>query len=159
AVGTGTKWMNQLPHATAIPTVVGACLLLLLVGMTVRTIMRNLDWVSNESFARSLVRTLPSNAKGHMMLAYVLETERDSSKRDEALSHYLSAVTLYPAFAKGDAAFANRVGDYALLRGHTTDAITLFEIARTAAPDSAAVLYNLAMAYAKGGRLHDAEEA
>ncbi|CAG9767800.1 unnamed protein product [Ceutorhynchus assimilis] len=90
--GVQILWSNCSKHRQSI-----LCFIILIfVGSSLRTVIRNKDWKSRESLLRSGLQTLPHNAKMHYNYANFL---RDSSLPDLAKSHYYMALKLWPTYA------------------------------------------------------------
>uniref|UniRef100_A0A8C0SYL6 dolichyl-phosphate-mannose--protein mannosyltransferase n=1 Tax=Canis lupus familiaris TaxID=9615 RepID=A0A8C0SYL6_CANLF len=84
-------WLNRCGATTL---TVSTVLLLLLFSW--KTVKQNEIWLSRESLFRSGVQTLPHNAKVHYNYANFL---KDQGRNREAISHYRTALRLYPRHA------------------------------------------------------------
>ncbi|XP_054862500.1 protein O-mannosyl-transferase TMTC1 isoform X5 [Amphiprion ocellaris] len=76
--------------------VLSVSMLMLLLLFSWKTVQQNNVWLSREALFRSGIQTLPHNAKVHYNYANFL---KDSSRHQEAIHHYNTALRLYPRHA------------------------------------------------------------
>jgi tetratricopeptide (TPR) repeat protein len=174
-VGVGGQWLGHVlgdrqptgKHEEADPArarsadlslkwlslVVGLCF-----ALTVRTVLRNQDWQTEERLFRSSVQARPSNAKGHALLGDAL-TNKGPKFWEEALQEYQTALRLYPDFFRTDALFANNLGNLFMKLGRMPEAVAAYEQASSLEPRWEPPLYSLGLAYARLWQLDKAEAA
>uniref|UniRef100_A0A8C0KMC6 dolichyl-phosphate-mannose--protein mannosyltransferase n=1 Tax=Canis lupus dingo TaxID=286419 RepID=A0A8C0KMC6_CANLU len=170
-------WLNRCGATTL---TVSTVLLLLLFSW--KTVKQNEIWLSRESLFRSGVQTLPHNAKVHYNYANFL---KDQGRNREAISHYRTALRLYPRHASAlnnlgtltrDAAEAkmyyqralqlnpqhNRalfnLGNLLKSQEKKEEAITLLKDSITYGPEFADAYSSLASLLAEQERFKEAEE-
>jgi tetratricopeptide (TPR) repeat protein len=85
------------------------------------------------------------------------ELKRQGGARlEEALSHYQTALTLYPDYVLTHPKFASNLGSVLLELGRTTEAIDLLEQAVALNPHWSTLHYSLGYAYERSGKMTDA---
>jgi Flp pilus assembly protein TadD len=142
---------NRTMGVAALAIVSVVCL-----GLLVRTIVRNGDWVDTEHMARSAVLVVPNDAKIHSILGRLA---KDKGRWDEALEHFGTALTIYPEYAQIDVTINSNLGISLIEKGLVTEGTEALERAARLDPQWSLLQYNLGFAYARQGRDQEAEEA
>jgi len=124
--------------------------------MTVRTVVRNGDWVDTEQMARSAVGVVPNDAKVHSILGRLA---KDRGKWDEAITHFQTALSIYPEYSHIDVTLNSNLGISLIEKGLIAEGIEALERAVNIDPKWSLLHYNLGFAYAKQGRDREAEAA
>jgi tetratricopeptide (TPR) repeat protein len=119
-----------------------------------RTIARNLDWENDHTLFRSAEKAVPTSAK---IQAYVGRVFQGGHEWDNALRHYQTALTIYPAYMNTDASINVNIGDVYFKLGQLEKAVEALERAIRLAPSSPEAHYNLGLVYGRLGRYAEAE--
>ena len=129
-----------------------AIFVVLVLGLTNRTWMRNADWRDNETLFHAAIHTYPQSAKAHAGLGQALLDRGDTIG---ALNSLERALSIYPDYA---AAHYNTGVAYLALRQweHALDAFTRAE---TLNPDHAQAALNRGVALWELGRYSEAVAA
>jgi Tfp pilus assembly protein PilF len=150
----GPRRIAPLRRAGLLYTVF-ALVCLTLVG---RTMIRNLDWSTEERFYRAMVRDTPRSAKAHAYLgAFLVNSDRPEGW-NEALQEYRTAMELYPDYMAVSNDLNSRLGLLYLKLGRLDEAISTLRQATLLEPQKGWSWYLLARAYALHGNSGDAED-
>lgn len=153
----GIGWEGLMARFAARPARLAAHILLglLCLGLTVRTVIRNQDWVTTETLFRRAAEVVPGNAKVHVFIGKSL---MDRGERAEALQEYETALRLYPDYAGTDPSFNAGYGDLLLHAGRIEEGLRALERAVSLDPQWSSLHYNLGLAYARQERYEQAEQ-
>ena len=154
----GLGWDRLTGRLTSRAVRLGAAALVagLCLALAVRTVVRNQDWINNETLFRHDAQVVPENAK---VYAYLGKALKDKGAREDALNAYQAALRLYPEYAKTDAPFNAGFGDALLQNGRVEEGIQALERAVSLDPQWSSLHYNLGLAYARQGIFEKAETA
>jgi protein O-mannosyl-transferase len=97
-------------------------LVVILVAMTVRTVVRNRDWVDHQTLLERTVGVVPNNAKAHAMLGHTLASASSSPARDRAIEEYQTALSLYPDYVHRDAGVIGNMSHLLVQAGRSAEA-------------------------------------
>uniref|UniRef100_A0A668A181 dolichyl-phosphate-mannose--protein mannosyltransferase n=1 Tax=Myripristis murdjan TaxID=586833 RepID=A0A668A181_9TELE len=128
-------------------TALSVSMLLLLLLFSWKTVQQNHIWLSREALFRSGIQTLPHNAKVHYNYANFL---KDSSRHQEAIHHYTTALRLYPRHASA----MNNLGT---LTRHPEEAERYYRQALDINPQHNRALFNLGNLLKSQGKEKEAE--
>jgi hypothetical protein len=126
--------------------------------LIVRTAIRNHDWQDNERLALSMLRVAPRNAMAYALLGYTRKTQDTPETRAQAIEAYEAALRIYPDYVRLDPLFASHYAQLLFHDGRHAEAVRTFEAALATHPRWSTVHYNLGLAYAKVGRIPEAEQ-
>jgi tetratricopeptide (TPR) repeat protein len=138
------------PHASRVLVV------LICLALTVRTIVRNFDWYSNETAFSSAFAVFPQSAKIQHMMGLVAA---DRQEWAEANEYFDTALEIYPTYSVTDAEFNAKLGGVLLNLNGLERATEVLEKAVALAADDPTAQYNLGLAYVRAGRYAEAERA
>ncbi len=157
------RTFRQATTSSAMPTLFRWLALSMLLGLCLllawRTALRNEDLLTDERFFRSLVRTVPNNAKAHAYLGDFLQNSQKSQDWREALNEYGTALRIYPEYLNKDALFANNLGVLLMKLGRTMEAIEALKQAVSLLPQWSVPYYHLGRAHGILGQYDQAEAA
>ncbi len=122
------------------------------VALYARTVMRNVDWASNERLFQSVVNVEPRCARGHFNLGDVYRVELKDYKK--AIQSYRRALEILP----NDAAAYRYIADCNLYLGRPEEAIVALEKALEIKPDDASAHAQLGAVRARLYTLRDSDE-
>ncbi|HYL80016.1 MAG TPA: tetratricopeptide repeat protein, partial [Candidatus Acidoferrum sp.] len=123
-------------------------------ALLARTVVRNGDWSDTASMAHSAVKVVPNDAKIHSILGRLA---KDNGQWDEAIEHFGTALTIYPAYAQTDVTLNSNLGISLIEKGLLAEGIEALERAVRLDPGWSLLHYNLGFAYSKQGRDQEAE--
>lgn len=139
---------------------------LLALGLSVRTAFRTADWSSDPALFRSVLRVYPNNVFAHLMLGFTLAKSTERHDWEDAIHAYESAFRLYPTLLTTKVEFISMtaVATYALgtlyLRvDEPAKALPLLEIAAETSPNSPLPYTLLGEAHAYLGHQSEARDA
>jgi tetratricopeptide (TPR) repeat protein len=128
----------------------------LCLALTARTIVRNLDWFSDQTAFQSALRVVPGSAKVHSTLGILA---LPGQNWDDANASFKTALHIYPTYSLTDADLMTKMGAALLGKGEVEDAMDTLERAVALEHDNRFAQYNLGLAYAQAGRYEDAERS
>jgi Flp pilus assembly protein TadD len=131
-------------------------LVLICAALLVRTVVRNQDWVSTEHLFLSALRVVPDNAKVHAALGRIA---KNKGRWDEAISHFQTALGIYPGYSQEDVPFNSNFGIALIEKGMVAEGTAALERAIQINPQWSLLHYNLGFAYSKQERYREAEAA
>jgi len=126
-----------------------ACISLLLMAYSIRTVNRNRDWKDSLSFWSATVESAPASARAHYNLGNALD---NTGKRNEAIREYKMAIGLDETYGEPH----NNLGTVYVEIGRLDDAEKEYRIAVALEPDSSKSHYNLGLLYNKKGMFKSA---
>jgi Tfp pilus assembly protein PilF len=134
----------------------GGTLLLICLGLLVRTALRNRDWADTESLFRSAAQAVPTSAKAKAVLG---DQALAKGEWEQALRQYQTATDLYPAYTRSEVTINLHLGMLFMKLGRWPEATEAFERAVVLDPESSGTQYHLGIAYAAQASLAKAEAA
>ncbi|MDY0094404.1 MAG: tetratricopeptide repeat protein [Candidatus Vecturithrix sp.] len=130
--------------------------ILLIAVLGIGTFVRNMDWQSERSLWTDAQRKSPESARPVFNLAKDLERRGDY---ENAIALYRKSMSLRPPRLKHfDIMALTNIGTIFYKLGDFNKAIDYYREAYDILPDTVRSRYNLAVAYAKSGQFHQAEE-
>ena len=133
------------------PLVGTMLVVLLLAGAVTRTVIRNRDWVDEETFWSATILTAPRCARAHYNLAGVYKQQQ---RRIDAAREFAAVLALSPQHVDAIVGF----GELAFEVGHYGQALSYAVQAQSLAPLNPRVLYLLAWTQLALKNLDDAEK-
>ncbi|MEN9328310.1 MAG: repeat-containing protein YrrB [Candidatus Parcubacteria bacterium] len=122
---------------------------LLLIGMTARTMIRNLAWANEQSLYLATGRTAPSDFKTHNNLGWVYQEQGDMQR---SIQEFRRAVTLNPRYVEGH----NNLALAYLTAGNYPQALLFFQKTIELNPNYAPAYGSMGVIYIKQNQLDEA---
>ncbi len=122
---------------------------LVLLGFSVRTIYRNLDWRDPLTFYTRTIKSSPDSSKIHNSLGVFLS---EQGQRENAVAHYETALRLNPDYSQA----YNNLGVALSETGRREEAVRMFREALRLDPGYASAHYNLGAVLLEAGSVEDA---
>jgi tetratricopeptide (TPR) repeat protein len=139
-----SRWRSSRPA-------LGAVTIAVLAVLTVMSWFQVRRWKDSVTLFRHALEVTTDNYMAHTNLGAAL---KDQGKSDEALNHYVKAVSIAPDFAEARFNLGNAMSE----QGRFDEAIGHYAEALKSSPDWARLHNNLGIALAERGRLDDAIE-
>jgi tetratricopeptide (TPR) repeat protein len=125
-------------------------------ALSIRTIVRNLDWFSDQTLWQSAMQVVPQSAKVyHQIGTFALNDQRWS----QANASFRAALRILPEYSLTESDLLAKIGVALLGEGDVEQAIGALERAASLERDSRLAHYNLGLAYARAARYEDAEQS
>ena len=132
-----------------------ALVLVICTLLTLRTHVRNRDWMSTETLMRSSLETVPGSAKVHAALGGIAVQQADW---EQALQHLQAAMNRYPEYTSTEVVINFNLGALLFQTGQVDEATGAFERAMRLDPLSSMTHFRLGLAYLRAQRFKDAEK-